>query len=112
MARKPTCECGVCKRCRNCAARRRLRALRRAELAGAPLRACNGCGAPSRAERCSSCRALDRRATEHPAAVPVDPEAVTYMRELRELAGPGAVVGIGAYGVMIDSPTSRRTWPD
>jgi len=44
--------------------------------------------------------------------VPVDPNAVTYLSELRALAGPGAVVGFGAYGVMIDTTTGRRVWSD
>jgi hypothetical protein len=44
--------------------------------------------------------------------VPVDPNAVAYLGELRALAGPGAVVGIGTYGVMIDTTKGRRTWPD
>jgi hypothetical protein len=35
------------------------------------------------------------------------------LTELRRFAGPGAVVGIGATGIMLDRiGQPRRTWPD
>jgi hypothetical protein len=94
VSARPTCECGSCQKCkaRACVARSRARKRGR----GAHPR-------PWLPEPAAKPRTL---------GVPVDANAVAYLGALRALAGPGAVVGVGAYGVMIDTTAGRRTWPD
>jgi hypothetical protein len=77
MARAPSCLCGSCAVCRGRAAAARSRARKAAAREANPE-------------------------PIHQAIHPVDPKAVAYMRELREIAGPGAVVGIRGSTVMID----------
>jgi len=93
MPAAPSCECGACDRCKSRAYAAKSRAKRKGWRGGRPW--------------------LDRAkiAASSAPVTPVDPDALAYLSELRALAGPGAVVGIGAYGVMIDTTTSRRTWP-
>ena len=111
MARTPTCECGTCKVCRARASNQQRRARKRAELDAAPLLSCNGCGVPTRVGRCAACRTLDRQRADRAPAQPVDPKAVSYLSQIRELAGKGAVVGVRGSQIMIDTTTGRRTWP-
>lgn len=87
------CGCGYCKDCERARASKAHRGLRRVPVQLGPQ--------PKFA------RAPRARVR----GVPVDPEAVAYMSELRKLAGPGAVVGVRGREIMIDTTKARRVWP-